>query len=1666
MNSYPNMQSDMGMGPQGFMDGMMDSGMGQMDAQSDLATPSPSFGNRQGPGTPMMDMAVQPPRNMEDMNRIYARYKELQTRLGANASSSQEFVELSKILKAYSQRQHMFRQQQQQQQQQQHRMKAMGQPQQMQQGTPQGNMTPQMGTPQFPSPGQPQQPQQQRKPSSAGMYQNSNSSMQSMNGSPVPPHNQPGVVGAQGMPRQSPTPHLEPQQQNSPYTPDMLMQMKNQLMAYRQLSKGAVIPPQVLQALFRPTGQPPQMTQPQQQPPQQQQQPQMTQQQQQQPPMQQPSMGQPPMAQQMQSPAGIPQSPMFQNANRSQSPAVSSDTNSPGMGKRRTPSQTGLRRSSKQEIDGVTPIAAPAVPPPPPAAPETISGYKDPCLLLEGTFSFDDITTPAFLDKRRTFIPSIMPRGMDAEVIKDLYEEQVNKQISDRITELKEGDLDVPELDEEVDEESADSTGSDDTTALDNAIELKSLQLIDHQKAWRGDLLADTFYFNSVGLDPYNKIYFTRMKKTSLQEAFMTEQFGTQQLMERQRHEVRVRSEQLIHICKHAQDTINASRSRRLRQARVAKACQNYHVFTEREEQKRMERNAKQRLQALRANDEEAYIKLLDQTKDTRITDLLRQTNTFLDSLAQAVKDQQKSNNSNGNHVDFGPQQDMDDEDPDNQKKADYYAVAHRIQEPVSKQPDMLVGGQLKEYQIKGLQWMLSLFNNNLNGILADEMGLGKTIQTISLIAYLIETKKIPGPYLVIVPLSTLTNWTLEFEKWAPAIKKLVYKGPPMARKAQQNAIRAGDFQVLLTTYEYIIKDRPVLSRIKWVHMIIDEGHRMKNAQSKLSSTLTQYYHTRYRLILTGTPLQNSLPELWALLNFVLPKIFNSVKSFDEWFNTPFASTGGQDKMDLSEEETLLIIKRLHKVLRPFLLRRLKKDVAKDLPDKVEKVLKCKMSALQSKLYQQMIKHNVLFIGEGVQGATKTGLKGLNNQVMQLRKICNHPFVFEEVEDLVNPNRLTNDNLWRTAGKFELLDRILPKFKAAGHRILMFFQMTQIMDIMEDFMRLKGWQYLRLDGGTKSEDRSGLLGKFNAPDSPYFAFLLSTRAGGLGLNLQTADTVIIYDTDWNPHQDLQAQDRAHRIGQTKEVRILRLITEDSVEENILERAHKKLDIDGKVIQAGKFDNKSTAEEQEAFLRGLLEREEKQKEKDDDDVDDEELNEILARNDEERILFAQLDAERHATSQYGKGKIERLFTEEELPEAYKRDIKLAVEPINTDQFGRGARERKVLHYDDGLTEEQWLEAIDNDVDMDETIAKKRADNKRRQAKKSGAAAAAATASPLDELEDLDSPGVKRKRSRKQTKDPMMQVEDEQPKKKARGRGRPKDTLTPEARKALLGIMKTLYNHVLNVEDSTGRARINLFLELPSKTDYPDYYILIKQPISCAQISKRIQSSYYQSLDQFLEEFALMFANAKQYNEEGSFVYEDAVALHNALLDKASTMEGVESTRALKEEGQTQSGTQSGPSSASGQSGQSSGQSQQVSQPQIPQQVSQVAQQVPAPAPTPQVVPQAVQQPPPQAVQPVQAQPAAPSQAMHLPPMDMMNLHNGHGQQQPQQPAAPAPGMHLGDMNSPGFDSRFDLHHELGGGIQEDMHLDEFTDNYLGDFTTMGGSFGVGDDYKHE
>merc|ERR1719367_298753 len=651
-------------------------------------------------------------------------------------------------------------------------------------------------------------------------------------------------------------------------------------------------------------------------------------------------------------------------------------------------------------------------------------------------------------------------------------------------------------------------------------------------------------------------------------------------------------------------------------------------------------------------------------------------------------------------------------EDEYNQKglkgEANYYQMAHTVNEEVHEQSPTLVGGTLKEYQIKGLEWMVSLYNNQLNGILADEMGLGKTIQTISLITYLMDRKKNMGPFLIIVPLSTLSNWMLEFEKWAPSVVALSYKGSPQARRAVQGQIRAGRFNALVTTYEYVIKDKAILAKIRWKYMIIDEGHRMKNHHCKLTQILNTFYTSNNRLLLTGTPLQNKLPELWALLNFLLPSIFKACNTFEQWFNAPFAITG--EKVELNEEETILIIRRLHKVLRPFLLRRLKKDVESQLPDKVEYVIKCEMSGLQRRLYSHMQEKGIMLQDTSLQKKPGAGggAKALMNTIMQLRKLCNHPFMFQQIEEayakhIGSPTDvITGPDIYRSAGKFELMDRILPKLKATGHRVLMFCQMTQCMTIIEDYFNFKGYKFLRLDGMTKSDERADMLKIFNSPDSEYFIFLLSTRAGGLGLNLQTADTVIIFDSDWNPHQDLQAQDRAHRIGQKNEVRVLRLMTVNSVEEKILAAARYKLNMDEKVIQAGMFNQRSTGSERQELLQSILREEANDEDEENEVPDDEVVNQMIARSEDEFELFQRMDMERRrAEAELGAARKPRLIEESELPDFLIQDPEEIEEEENAakeleaqrqEEMGRGNRSRKDVTYQKQLSERDWLKAI--------------------------------------------------------------------------------------------------------------------------------------------------------------------------------------------------------------------------------------------------------------------------------------------------------------------------------------------------------------------------------------
>ncbi|VEL29094.1 unnamed protein product, partial [Protopolystoma xenopodis] len=343
------------------------------------------------------------------------------------------------------------------------------------------------------------------------------------------------------------------------------------------------------------------------------------------------------------------------------------------------------------------------------------------------------------------------------------------------------------------------------------------------------------------------------------------------------------------------------------------------------------------------------------------------------------------------------------------------------------------------------------------------------------------------------------------------------------------------------------IKEKGVLRKFNFLYLIIDEAHRIKNEKSKLSEIVREF-RSQNRLLLTGTPLQNNLHELWALLNFLMPEMFYNAEMFDELFNNSSV-----------EEENL--VSRLHSVLRPFLLRRIKADVEKKLPPKKETKIYIGLSKLQRELYTKLLLKDIDIVNSTGNKIEKVRLL---NILMQLRKCCNHPYLFDGVEP--GPPYTTTEHIVNNCGKMILLDKLLSKLQQQGSRVLIFSQMTRMLDILEDYCLWREFEYCRLDGSTPHEIRQVSIDEFNRPGSTKFLFMLSTRAGGLGINLATADVVIIYDSDWNPQVDLQAMDRAHRIGQTKAVRVFRMITDHTIEERIIMRAEMKLRLDNLVIQ--------------------------------------------------------------------------------------------------------------------------------------------------------------------------------------------------------------------------------------------------------------------------------------------------------------------------------------------------------------------------------------------------------------------------------------------------------------------------------------------------------------------
>ncbi|KAK3318178.1 SNF2 family N-terminal domain-containing protein [Apodospora peruviana] len=686
----------------------------------------------------------------------------------------------------------------------------------------------------------------------------------------------------------------------------------------------------------------------------------------------------------------------------------------------------------------------------------------------------------------------------------------------------------------------------------------------------------------------------------------------------------------------------------------------------------------------------------------------------------------------------------------------------------MAKQPKCVVGGTMRDYQLEGLTWMYEICIQGMSGILADEMGLGKTIQTISLIALLREQENYLGPHLIVAPLSTLSNWLDEFHKWVPSIPVVMYHGTPERRgeifktkiaRHLHGGRPTDKFPVVCTSYEMVLKDRAALSRINWEFIIIDEGHRMKNFDSKLFREL-KTFTSATRLLITGTPLQNNLKELWSLLNFLLPKIFRDWEAFESWFDFSDLEDEEGTEEFIADKTKQELVKKMHVVLQPLLLRRVKADVAKYLPKKREYVLYAPMTKEQTDLYNVINDKNVDTraylenkVVERLTGATNSAVsslkstplssrassvkreletdsdvasvstkesppdlkaeklaptpgknafslmmgkprprgrppknpvaaaakqaaaiaatpskpskaetkrkapptttsptsksarssrqstpastrgrprrtrksykeadsdedeldddefekkvaeeigqeeaqtletaidteefqraqtldlakreistKKLGNPLLQLRLVCNSPHNFYNpwASDSGVP---VDETIVTASGKMLLLDRLLPALFKNNHKVLIFSQFKTQLDILEDYCReLRRWEVCRIDGGVAQDDRRAQIEEFNSNPS-IKVFLLSTRAGGQGINLASADTVVLFDSDWNPQQDLQAQDRAHRIGQTRPVVVYRLATKGTVEEELLMSADAKRRLEKLVIKKGGF----------------------------------------------------------------------------------------------------------------------------------------------------------------------------------------------------------------------------------------------------------------------------------------------------------------------------------------------------------------------------------------------------------------------------------------------------------------------------------------------------------------
>ncbi|CEG37115.1 snf2 family nterminal domain containing protein [Plasmopara halstedii] len=490
---------------------------------------------------------------------------------------------------------------------------------------------------------------------------------------------------------------------------------------------------------------------------------------------------------------------------------------------------------------------------------------------------------------------------------------------------------------------------------------------------------------------------------------------------------------------------------------------------------------------------------------------------------------------------------------------------------------------KLRSYQLEGLNWLTFCWYNRRNCILADEMGLGKTVQATSILEHLRQREFIRGPFLVVAPLATLGNWKREIETWT-TMNCVVYhdsEGGSEIRAfireqefhfASEVHRRRGiyKFNVLVTSYQTLMMDAEFLDSVHWRYIVIDEAHKLKNREAKLLQVLHGFTWDSC-LLMTGTPLQNGVYELWCLLNFIEPDKFPSQQEFYDEFG------------DLNTAEQ---VAQLHEQLRPFMLRRVKEDVEKSIPPKEETIVDVELTTMQKKYYRAIFERNRQFLNMGASGT----VANLVNVEMELRKCCNHPFLIRGVEDkecagLDEQTRMKI--LTQASGKTVLLDKLLTKFRQEKKKVLIFSQFKIMLDIIEDMCHLRGYSMERLDGSVRGNSRQAAIDRFNNPGSDTFAFLLSTRAGGVGINLIAASVVILFDSDWNPQNDLQAVARCHRIGQTQSVNIYRLVTKKTYEAQMFEIASKKLGMHHAVFETGGVRNEFDGEDNSGNMMSLM-----------------------------------------------------------------------------------------------------------------------------------------------------------------------------------------------------------------------------------------------------------------------------------------------------------------------------------------------------------------------------------------------------------------------------------------------------------------------------------------------